>query len=155
MALTVRMTQRYVVLLDAVRMANESGITNPTAVDIRRCVGFETTSAGFSSTVSKVCADKLLSKEKINQTINYYAITKAGHAFLKEHEKLLEAIEDKCAVYESAFTMGSVGKNTPEEPTTEVENAAITGLAKLIDDNKNMRGLLARLKLEIENALAE
>lgn len=155
MALTTRTLQRYVVTLDL--LVQLDAVTPKAAVDaslIRQTLGFESTNAGLSSTIHNLVNAKLASKEKINQTVNKYMITKAGLAFVKKNASVLQKIEDKHKIYEPSFKVEARRKE-PEAPTTEVENAAITGLAKLIDDNKNMRGLLSRFKLEIENALAD
>lgn len=143
-----RLTARFYHILTAIKTKQFKA-----PAEMRVHYGFNSDLKTFSATFTQAKEFMLLTSKAHGPRNHSYVLTDSGEAYL---EALTEAEIESLATVEEAFAKTP---NYPEraskvaEPVSEIENAAISGIAALIDENKRLRSMLTRFSIEIANSL--
>lgn len=109
----------------------------------------------FNQGLYELINAKYVSREKITPIVSYYKLTAKGKKFINANSEMVVAL-DAATLFPYKPPVPNENASAPQAPEpvmSRTQDLAITGIAQLIEENKQMRGLFARFHAEIGRLL--
>lgn len=129
-----------------------------TNTEIRKEIGLPSGNgyAFFNQCLYTLVNEDFITRDKVTFVASHYKLTAKAKKFIKANISALPTLDpQELFPYREPNTGGGTKHAAPEPVMSRTQDLAITGIAQLIEENKQMRGLLNRYHAELGRFLNE